>query len=444
VGGRDPIGYHAVNLLLHIAAVLLFWAAMRRLIPERAAWIAAAVFAVHPFQAEPVNYVFARSTTLATLFCLAALLTWARGHRWWAVPWFGLALLAKEECVAFPALLLLIEIGRSRKRDALRSTWKSAVPPVLSMFALAAAVGLRVLSATSRISGSGAGANAGISWSSYALAQGIVVLRYLRMLVLPLGFTVDPYIAAPPVWMGVLAWLSVGLMAIAAALLAWRGQRAALWFLTGLILLLPSSSILPAADLAADRRLYLPMIGFAAAAGLLIERFPPAVAVAVVAFLAFLSAIRTETWRTEASLWEDAAAQAPLKVRPKIQLARAVGPERGLEILEQARALAPRDPRVPAEEGRIYLAAGRPDQALMAFGRALALEPRNADAYNNRGVALLALNQKQAAQQDFERALTIDLCQFDARVNLLRLGVAVPPAHDCRFSPEQSKLLEVR
>jgi len=430
-----------VNLLLHILAVLLFWAAMRRLISEKAAWIAAAIFAVHPFQAEPVNYIFARSSTLAAVFCLVALLSWARGRRWWAVAWFGLALLAKEECVAFPALLLLLEIGKSRTRPQLRSAWKSAVPPILAMFALAAAAGLRVLIATSRVSGSGAGVNAGISWNSYAQAQGVVILRYLRMLVLPFGFTVDPGIPVPPVWLGALAWLAVALLAIAAAVLAWRGQRAALWFLGGIVLLLPSSSILPAADLAADRRLYLPMIGFAAAAGLLLERFRPAAGLAVVAVLAIASSIRTETWRTEASLWEDAAAKAPLKVRPKIQLARAVEPERGLEILEQARALAPRDPRVPAEEGRIYLTHGRPDQALMAFGRALALEPRNADAYNNRGAALLALNQKQAAQQDFERALAIDSCQFDARLNLLRLNVAVPPAPGCRFTPQQAKLL---
>jgi protein O-mannosyl-transferase len=496
VNGRDPAGYHAVNLALHATAVVLMWAALRLLTSEErkgcgahdqtregknraalrfarvgqerkgcgapsqtrvekpraalrfarvtenpAALVAAAIFAVHPFQAEPVNYVFARSTTLATLLCLAALLYWARGQRWWAVPWFGLALLAKEECVAFPALLFLIELWRSRKSGKPGSALKSALPPILVMFALAAAAGIRVLMTTAQIAGSGAGANAGITWKSYALGQGVVILRYLRMLVLPWGFTVDPDIAVPPVWVGLLAWAAVAVLAILAAVLAWRGHEASLWFLSGLIVLLPSSSILPAADLAADRRLYLPLIGFAAAAGLLLVRFRPEVAVAVVAGLAFASAARTETWRTEESLWQDAAGKAPLKVRPKIQLARAVEPERGIAILQQARALAPRDPRIPSEEGRLYLTLGRPDQALMAFGRALALDPRSAEAYNNRGAALLALNQKQPAQQDFERALAIDSCQFDARLNLKRLGAAIPPGQRCRYSPDQSKAL---
>lgn len=429
-----------MNLLLHIAAVLLFWAAMRRLISEKAAWIAAAIFAVHPFQAEPVNYIFARSSTLATLLCVAALLSWTRGRRWWAVLWFGLALLAKEECVAFPGLLVLIEAWRWRKRPETGWELKASAPPILAMFALSAGAGVRVLMATSQIAGSGAGANAGISWKSYGLAQGIVILRYLRMLVFPWGFTVDPDIPVPPIWLGALAWIAVALLAIIAVALAWRGQQAGLWFLGGLVLLLPSSSILPAADLAADRRLYLAMIGFAAAAGLLHERFRPSAALTVVAVLALASALRTERWRTEASLWEDAAAKAPLKVRPKVQLARAVEPERGLELLDEARKLAPRDPRVSSEEGRIYLTLKRPDLALVAFGRALALEPRNADAYNNRGVALLSLNQRQAAQQDFERALAIDGCQFDARVNLVHLGVALQPAKGCHLTAEQLEI----
>src|SRR5581483_4502527 len=60
VGGADPLGYHALNLLLHIGAVLLAFECLRRAIPERAAWIAAALFAVHPLQAETVDYVSAR------------------------------------------------------------------------------------------------------------------------------------------------------------------------------------------------------------------------------------------------------------------------------------------------------------------------------------------------------------------------------------------------
>src|ERR1035437_150688 len=52
VGGQDPLGYHLLNLALHLGAVLLAYECFRRLLPERAALAAAAVFALHPIQAE--------------------------------------------------------------------------------------------------------------------------------------------------------------------------------------------------------------------------------------------------------------------------------------------------------------------------------------------------------------------------------------------------------
>jgi hypothetical protein len=431
-GGRSPAGYHAVNLLLHLIAIVLLADSLRRLIPWPAAYLATAIFAVHPFQAEPVNYVFARSTLLSTVLCLAALVCWTRGRAWWATACFAAALLAKEECVAFPVFLLLLHFANARDRSELK--------PIATMFALSIAAGLRVLLVAESTPGSGAGSQAAVSWRPYALTQGTVILRYLKMLLFPVGFTVDAGVQTPAIWLGALAWLAVIALAVAASFHFTRA-RAGFWFLAGLALLLPSSSIFPASDLAADRRMYLPMIGFAACLGLLLARVRPAILTAAVILLAALSFMRTAVWRTEESLWTDAVAKAPEKVRPAVQLARAVEPERGLSILEGAQRRAPDDPRIPSELGRIDLALGRPDRALADFGRALALSPRSAEALNNRGVALLALAQTEAARQDFERALAIDPCRFDARLNLLRVGVTKPVPPQCRFTAEQAAAL---
>jgi 4-amino-4-deoxy-L-arabinose transferase-like glycosyltransferase len=64
-----------VNLLLHVAAVLLLYDVLRRLLDRPAALAAGALLAVHPFQAEAVNYVWARSTLPMTVLCL---LCWRR------------------------------------------------------------------------------------------------------------------------------------------------------------------------------------------------------------------------------------------------------------------------------------------------------------------------------------------------------------------------------
>jgi Flp pilus assembly protein TadD len=147
--------------------------------------------------------------------------------------------------------------------------------------------------------------------------------------------------------------------------------------------------------------------------------------------LIWLSMQRTLVWQTELSLWTDAVEKSPNKVRTKLQLARASDPLRALDLLEQARKLAPEDPRVPTEAGRIYLQAGNNSLALSEFGRALALAPNSADALTNRGDALFGLHQFDAARQDFERALAINPCQREARANLALLGVNRPTPAGC-------------
>jgi tetratricopeptide (TPR) repeat protein len=179
---------------------------------------------------------------------------------------------------------------------------------------------------------------------------------------------------------------------------------------------------MPAADLAADRRMYLPMVAFAAAIGVLLARVPgKAVASGIVVVLVLLSVQRSVVWMSDESLWSEAVERAPGKVRPKIQLARALPAGKALELLGKARVENPNDPTVAAEAGRILLTEGQPDAALEEFGRALALSPGDARYVNNRGAALMALGQYDAARGDFERALRMDPALTDARENLSKL-----------------------
>jgi hypothetical protein len=424
LGGHQPFGYHAVNLALHLGVVLLVWDTLRRLVSPRIALAAAAIFAVHPIMTEPVAYVFARATLLAALFSLLAIRSWIDGHHWAAVGWFTAAMLGKEESAAIPVLLLLLPRPRP---------WR----PLAAMFAVAAALGLRVVWATGAISGSGAGAQAGISAPAYLASQGVVILRYLRLFVIPWGFSADPDIARPPVWGAIVAWAAVAALC---AILLWR-SRAGYWFLAGVVLLAPSSSIFPAADLAADRRMYLAMAAFCACAALLLDWLDRRVIVSIVIALSGIAFYYTSLWRDPIKLWANAVDRAPAKLRPRLQLARATLPDQALALLDQAQRIAPDDPSVPAEQGRVLLLLHRPAEALAAFGRALALDPNDPRAINNRGAALLALGQADAARADFDRALARDACMFDARLNLLRLGLRTPASPVCRYTPEQAALL---
>jgi Flp pilus assembly protein TadD len=182
------------------------------------------------------------------------------------------------------------------------------------------------------------------------------------------------------------------------------------------------------------------------------------VSVAVVVALSALAWRRSQVWRSEESLWRDTVAQSPRKVRPKLQLARALaalGPAYETEqvrLLEEAARLAPRDPDVRTERGVYFLQRGDPQRALDEFQTALDEGAEEPQAMANRGAALYMLGRIGEAVRDFESALARDGCNFDARNNLILVRRAAGDAEaarqlavapeGCRFSKKQQLALE--
>jgi len=117
---------HVVTILAHAGAVLALHAVLRRLLPAAAAWLAAALFAVHPVHVESVAWISGRSDPAATAFGCAglALLLDREGGRAraaLAVGAFALALLCKESALLIVALAsaVLLRVGLGARRAAL-------------------------------------------------------------------------------------------------------------------------------------------------------------------------------------------------------------------------------------------------------------------------------------------------------------------------------------
>src|SRR5215831_14614546 len=143
--GLHPFGYHWVNLLLHIANALLVWRVLIALkVPG--AWLAGAIFALHPVQVESVAWITERKNVLMGFFFLLALLAWvafvdAKTKRRWL--FYGLALIlylfalsAKTTGCTLPAVLFLILWLQHKRID-----WKRIIQ-IIPFLVIGVAMGL--------------------------------------------------------------------------------------------------------------------------------------------------------------------------------------------------------------------------------------------------------------------------------------------------------------
>ena len=408
ISGDAPGGYHLFNLLLHGLTAWLAWGLFQAFVRPRAALLAAAVFAFHPVQTEPVAYVFARATILATLFAILSWQAWTHKRYWRSTLWFAAALLAKEEVAALPLFFAGCECFCSRTPFADSRSW---LKPWGAMWVLVAAAGARLLYAASATQGSGFAFDLGqITPLSYLLTQGRAVWLYARLLFLPFGLNFDRDF---PLSTGLDAVTLAAWIALA-ALVFFAVRRARLrphwyWLLGALFLLAPTSSVAPLADLVAERRLYLPLISASLGLGLMLARLPRFVALTAVLLLIGLSSYRSWDWQTEESLWRATEAASPNKVRPKLQLARALGAAQGAalgangqehrdqqhRLLREAKQLDPANLDVATEFGVFYLQTGRPAQALehlrLVLDSAPGEAPSGPQARANYGAALYML-----------------------------------------------------
>ncbi len=115
-GFSNPVYYHVLNLILHAGVALMLWRLLLRLGVGGAwvAWVAAAVFAVHPLHVESVAWVIGRKDMLAALFYLASVMVYLnftegrrRGQYFGSLVLYVLGLLCKSIGVTLPVALLI-------------------------------------------------------------------------------------------------------------------------------------------------------------------------------------------------------------------------------------------------------------------------------------------------------------------------------------------------
>ncbi len=265
--GLEPRGYRLGNLAIHLAAGLVLLITVRRLLalPRLAAlagesatplaFATAMLWTLHPLSSEVVYYVTQRTESLMALAYLLTIYFSVRAigdrrPRWTvaAVVSCAAGMLCKESMV-FPVVF-------DSWRDALRTRSR-----LYAGLAATWVVLLAVLLSTPRTS---VGFEAGTSSWTYLLNQARLVPRYFQLAVWPRALVMDYGLPQPlmvgDVWLPAL--FVVVLIALTVAALVFRpliGLAATWMFIT----LAPTSSIVPiATEVGAERRMYLPLVGF--------------------------------------------------------------------------------------------------------------------------------------------------------------------------------------
>jgi tetratricopeptide (TPR) repeat protein len=413
--GDATLGYHLVNILLHVTAACLVALIMRRLaIPG--AWLAALIFALHPVGVESVAWIAEQKNTLSTVFYLLAMLAYLRFDQWrrWplyflALGWFLLALLSKSVTATLPAALLVVLWWR-RGRLAQRDVW-----PLAPWFALGLGMGLLTTWVERRLIGA-EGAEFNLNFVERCLLAGRVVWFYLGKLFWPANLVfIYPrwevsaaaawqyvYPAGVIVLLGTLWWLrrrSPGPPARAAT----AGLAAVLFFVGSLFPALGFFNAYPFVySYVADHFQYLASLGVivlvsaawgqmwaAARTGPVLRR-----SLLVMAAAGVVGTLGVQTWRLS---WM----------------------YRDLPTLY--RATVERNPDCWMAQfnlGNLYFADGRMEEAIKYYEQALQSRPDYPEAYNNLGNVWRALGRGEAARANYEAALRLKPDYAAAYLNL--------------------------
>lgn len=430
---RGANAFHAVNVALHVLVAVAFYALAARLVAARgAAWIAAALFAVHPIHTEAVTGIVGRAELLAALCSLLALLALARGlgagaasRRWLAlsVAAFAAGLLCKESAFTTIALVLVVHW-----RLAPADGWRRRIAVMLPYALVGAAyLGLRL----AVVGALGLPAPPGFLDNPLAHVDTATRLRtalavlwdYLAMLIAPIHLSADYSFSQVPLvasWADPRAWIAAAVLAgAAAAALAPRRRRPELLIALALFVIplaLTANILFPIGTIKAERLLYLPSTGACLAAGWLLlrlwQRRPRAAAVVIVALVALFAArtwIRNQDWRDEGTLYAAAVRIAPDSAKAHHNLAvarqRAGAYDEALAHYRQALRIYPDYASAAFGIGHIATLRGNDDEALRWYTAALSLEPDFTKAHLQLGLFYQRHRDFAAAESAFTAGL---------------------------------------
>lgn len=453
--GTAVLGYHLVNLTIHIIASLsVYWllTLLLKISPKEELtmlpFFTALIFAVHPVQTQAVTYIVQRFTSMSAMFYLLSIVMYVKFRLSADGSWVKKALLmsasvlcavsamkTKEIAFTLPIMATLIEL------TFFKATLKGRLLNLLPL-----ALTLPIIPLTYYQFYSFLDAPKALDYASkldllfsrwqYLFTQFVVIMQYIRLFFPPVYLSIDYDFEIykslfDPV---VLACAGFHLALIGTAVyVLWQGCRRAdigfkligigvLWFYIALSV---ESSIIPINDVIFEHRVYLPAVGFLTAICALllmlyskipqerVQNVAVIFVIGIISLLAITTYMRNITWQSRIDIWYDAIQKHPNKPRLYTGLAEGYLLEgyydEAENLLKRILEKFPLDDQLHTTLGLVYVHKGMPMQAKQSFKNAIKLNPQSEKAYNNLGCVLL------------------DEARFDEALTYLLKGLAISP-----------------
>jgi protein O-mannosyl-transferase len=394
-GHGSPFLFHAVNIALYVAVTAAVFALAARCLPVWAAWLAAALFAVHPVHVEVVANAVGQGELLAALAVVTAV-AWYVARRLsesgnvrardvvGLTVLFLVGCLSKEHAVVLPLLLIAAELTIVGERGDRRALWPLAASLAVAAVAYIVtravvlqgvigeipAVEFRDASAWTRW------------WTMLAIAG-----QWLRLLLWPAHLAAIYSPPATPVLDGPTLAIVPALVCIPLAiLLAARVRGVAFGLAWAGICLLPTSNVIvPTGVFLSERTLFLPSVGvvISIAAGVVAIGLPRRIVMATAAVLITMGLVRSvarqAVWHDDGRFFAQAVSDEPRSYAAHYQWARqliAVGQwDAAMREAERAQQLFGGDAELAGVLGRAYAREGRCEQAVPLLRQAVARMP---------------------------------------------------------------------
>jgi protein O-mannosyl-transferase len=446
VFGLQASGWHFTSIALHVLVTYTVYRLALRINLDRfTAYVAALLFGLHPVHVEAVAWVSGVTEPLLAALFVPAFLCYLKAHaherparRWLTLSLllYGLALLAKETAIVLPLMIFAYEwiFGESLAVAATLSKWRA--PIRTAFFSAAPYFALSVIYFIVRsivLNGIGVSLTP-MPFLTMVLTWPSVLWFYIKLLIFPVGLSVlydTPYVTSLS-----LSSFFLPLSGIVAAtgLLWWASRRsrairfAAVWLILPILPVLKLSAFYWG-EIAHDRYLYLPSIGFSIMLAIALRQIrigraklfgQPLIQVVLILTVASLlrqaTAYQNPYWANSIALYT-----------------------RGVQI-------APKNLLAKSNLGTALSRLGRYDEAIKLHRESLNLNPDYWLATYNLGYCYFRLGKQELAEQYLLRAIEINPTEprqfLGLGLNRMEMGrlqeAAVAIRHAIELKPEAS------